>query len=181
MYVCSFGLCLPIRIRNVPFPQKQAEMDKKKKEAAAARELKAAKKAAEKAEAEAARAESAAVCVQPVLSALCIFKVKNDISFPGLHQCTSSHRSWTRPNRRETEYLLSRPLTISSSRVRLHLRREISPQRRNLRINLTNESRCFCASYTSHYLWSRLRPASATPAYEVFYIVSLCLCILPTY
>jgi Ribosomal protein L9 len=36
-----------------PFPQKQAEADKKKKEAAAARELKAAKRAAEKAEAEA--------------------------------------------------------------------------------------------------------------------------------
>ena len=63
MYVCSFVLCLPIRIRNVPFPQRQAEAEKKKKETAAARELKAAKKAAEKAEAEAARAESAAVCV----------------------------------------------------------------------------------------------------------------------
>ena len=88
-----FVLCGPIRIRNVPFPQKAAEADQKKKDAAAARELKAAQKAADKAEADRQRAASAAVCVQPVHSALCISKPKNDISFTGLHQSPSSPRS----------------------------------------------------------------------------------------
>ena len=88
-----FVLCGPIRIRNVPFPQKQAEAEQKKKEAAALRELKAAKRLADKAEADRERAASAAVCVQPVHSALCISKPKNDISFTGLHQCPSSRSS----------------------------------------------------------------------------------------
>ena len=87
-----FVLCGPIRIRNVPFPQKQAEVEQKK-EAAALRELKAAKRLADKAEAKRERAASAAVCVQPVHSALCISKPKDDISFTGLHQCPSSRSS----------------------------------------------------------------------------------------
>ena len=43
-------LCVPIRILTVPFPQKTVEADQKKKDVAAAKELKAAQKAANKAD-----------------------------------------------------------------------------------------------------------------------------------
>ena len=57
-------LYVPIRILTVLFPRKPAEADTKKKEAASAKELKAAQKAAKKAEADRQKANSAAVCVQ---------------------------------------------------------------------------------------------------------------------
>ena len=52
-----YVLYVPIRILMVTFPRKLAE-------AASAKELKAAEKAAKKAEADRQKAESAAVCVQ---------------------------------------------------------------------------------------------------------------------
>ena len=45
-------LDVPIRILTVPFPQKLEEADKKKKDGAAVKELKASEKAAKKAEAD---------------------------------------------------------------------------------------------------------------------------------